>query len=129
MASKNSISLSLFFALSILLFTLTAATDCDCNPIPKQKPVPSPTGNCPINALRLGVCANVLSNLLNLQLGQPSSQPCCSLIQGLVDVDAAICLCTALKANVLGFNVDIPVSLSVLLNVCNKKVPSGFQCA
>ncbi|XP_023636979.1 pEARLI1-like lipid transfer protein 1 isoform X3 [Capsella rubella] len=113
MASKNSISLSLFFALSILLFTCTPGT----------------SGNCPINALRLGVCANVLSNLLNLQLGQPSSQPCCSLIQGLVDVDAAICLCTALKANVLGFNVDIPVSLSVLLNVCNKKVPSGFQCA
>jgi hypothetical protein len=62
-------------------------------------------------------------------LGQPSSQQCCSLIQGLVDVDAAICLCTALRANVLGINLNVPISLSVLLNVCNRKLPSGFQCA
>jgi hypothetical protein len=62
-------------------------------------------------------------------LGQPSAQPCCSLIQGLVDLDAAICLCTALRANVLGINLNVPISLSVLLNVCNRKVPSGFQCA
>ncbi|XP_019098752.1 PREDICTED: pEARLI1-like lipid transfer protein 1, partial [Camelina sativa] len=82
-----------------------------------------------IDALRLGVCANVLSSLLNVQLGQPSSQSCCSLIQGLVDLDAAICLCTALRANVLGINLNVPISLSVLLNVCNRKLPSGFQCA
>ncbi|CAL9232926.1 unnamed protein product [Arabidopsis halleri] len=162
MASKNSASIALFFALNILFFTLTAATDCGCNQSPKHKPVPSPkpkpvpspkpkpvpspsvpspnprpvtppstgsSGNCPIDALKLGVCANVLSSLLNIQLGQPSAQPCCSLIQGLVDVDAAVCLCTALRANVLGINLNVPISLSVLLNVCNRKLPSGFQCA
>jgi len=161
MASKNSASLALFFALNILFFTLTVATNCNCKPSPKPKPVPSPkpkpvqcpppprpsvpspnprpvtpprtpgsSGNsCPIDALKLGVCANVLSSLLNIQLGQPSSQQCCSLIQGLVDVDAAICLCTALRANVLGINLNVPISLSVLLNVCNRKLPSGFQCA
>ncbi|CAH2071465.1 unnamed protein product [Thlaspi arvense] len=96
--------------------------------------VPSPStpgssGNCPIDALRLGVCANVLSGLLNVQLGQPSAQPCCSVIQGLVDLEAAVCLCTALRANVLGINLNVPISLSVLLNVCNKNLPSGFQCS
>ncbi|CAH8273108.1 unnamed protein product [Arabidopsis lyrata] len=150
MASKNSASLALFFALNILFFTLTVATDCKCNPSPKHSPrvptprvpipsvptpsVPTPSTpgssrNCPIDALRLGVCANVLSGLLNVQLGQPSAQPCCSLIQGLVDLDAAICLCTALRANVLGINLNVPISLSVLLNVCNRRLPSGFQCA
>ncbi|XP_010433390.1 PREDICTED: lipid transfer protein EARLI 1-like [Camelina sativa] len=154
MASKNSASLALFFALNIIFFTLTSATDCKCSPSPKvpspkaptpsvpSPSVPSPnsrpvtppstpgsSGNCPIDALRLGVCANVLSSLLNVQLGQPSSQSCCSLIQGLVDLDAAICLCTALRANVLGINLNVPISLSVLLNVCNRKLPSGFQCA
>ncbi|XP_010422221.1 PREDICTED: lipid transfer protein EARLI 1 [Camelina sativa] len=149
MASKNSASLALFFAINIIFFTLTAATDCGCNPNPKvptpsvpSPSVPSPnprpvtppntpgsSGKCPIDALRLGVCANVLSSLLNVQLGQPSSQSCCSLIQGLVDLDAAICLCTALRANVLGINLNVPISLSVLLNVCNRKLPSGFQCA
>ncbi|CAA7054427.1 unnamed protein product [Microthlaspi erraticum] len=97
--------------------------------------VPSPSTpdssrNCPIDTLRLGVCGNVLSGLLNVRLGQPSVQPCCSLIQGLADLDAAVCLCTALRANVLGINLNIPVSLSVLLNACNKNnLPSGFQCA
>ncbi|XP_010422218.1 PREDICTED: lipid transfer protein EARLI 1-like [Camelina sativa] len=148
MALNNSASLALFIALNILFVTLTAA-DCGCNPSPKvstpsvpspsvpspkRRPVtppttPSSSGNCPIDALRLGVCANVLSSLLNVQLGQPSSQSCCSLIQGLVDVDAAVCLCTALRANILGINLNVPISLSVLLNVCNRKLPSGFQCA
>ncbi|EOA22428.1 hypothetical protein CARUB_v10003073mg [Capsella rubella] len=159
MASKNSAFLALFFALNILFVTLPSATSCNtCKPIPKPKPPPKPKAtpcpppprpsvptpptkpvtppsspgsskNCPIDALKLGVCGNVLSGLLNIQLGQPSSKQCCSLIQGLADVDAAICLCTALKANVLGINLNVPISLSVLLNVCDKKVPSGFQCA
>ncbi|CAF1702455.1 unnamed protein product [Brassica oleracea var. botrytis] len=165
MASRNSSSVALFFALNILFFTLTVATDCGCSPSPKPKPVPSPkppkhvpspsvpspsvpspsvphpnprpatpprtpgsSGNCPIDALKLGVCGNVLSGLLNIQLGQPSAQRCCSVIQGLVDLEAAVCLCTALRANVLGINLNVPISLSVLLNKCNKKVPSGFEC-
>ncbi|ESQ38205.1 hypothetical protein EUTSA_v10029040mg [Eutrema salsugineum] len=152
MFSQNTASLALFFALNILFFTLTGATDCGCSPSPKPRPVPShsvpspnprpvpspsvPTpstpgssGNCPIDALRLGVCTNVLSRSLNVQLGQPSPQPCCSVIQGLVDLEAAVCLCTALRANVLGINLNVPISLSVLLNVCDKNLPSGFECA
>ncbi|VVB07747.1 unnamed protein product [Arabis nemorensis] len=170
MASKNSASLALFFALNILFFTFTAAThDCGCTPkvpspkvpspkvpspkvpspkIPSPKvpspsvptpsvpspsvPSPSTPGssrNCPIDALKLGVCGNVLGGLLNIQLGQQSTQQCCSLVQGLVDLEAAVCLCTALRANVLGINLNVPISLSLLLNACNKKVPSGFECA
>ncbi|KAL1191360.1 pEARLI1-like lipid transfer protein 2 [Cardamine amara subsp. amara] len=110
--------------------TVPSPTVPSPNPTPVSPPsTPSSSGNCPIDVLRLGVCANVLSGLLNIQLGQPSSRPCCSLIQGLVDLDAAVCLCTALRANVLGINLNVPISLSVLLNVCNKNVPSGFQCA
>ncbi|KAJ0264847.1 Hydrophobic seed protein domain-containing protein [Hirschfeldia incana] len=102
-------------------------------PSPNPRPVtppstPGSSGNCPIDVLKLGVCGNVLSDLLNIQLGQPSAQPCCSVVQGLVDLEAAVCLCTALKANVLGINLNVPISLSVLLNKCNKKVPSGFEC-
>ncbi|CAA7054423.1 unnamed protein product [Microthlaspi erraticum] len=105
------------------------------SPLIPTPSVPSPStpgssGNCPIDTLRLGVCGNVLSGLLNVRLGQPSVQPCCSLIQGLADLDAAVCLCTALRANVLGINLNVPISLSVLLNACNKNnLPSGFQCA
>ncbi|XP_022719272.1 14 kDa proline-rich protein DC2.15-like [Durio zibethinus] len=131
MASKRSASLALFLALNILFFSLVSA--CGSCPSPKPKPTPSPSpsggGKCPRDALKLGVCADLLAGLLNVTVGKPPVQPCCSLIQGLADLEAAVCLCTAIKANILGINLNIPVSLSLLLNVCSKKVPSSFKCA
>ncbi|MCP8971411.1 HPS-like domain-containing protein [Ectobacillus sp. SYSU M60031] len=56
-------------------------------------------------------------------------EPCCSLLDGLVDLDAAVCLCTAIKANVLGINLNIPIDLSLILNNCGKICPSDYQCA
>ncbi|KAE8727036.1 14 kDa proline-rich protein DC2.15 [Hibiscus syriacus] len=105
MASKRSASMALFLALNILLLL----------------------SKCPRDALKLGVCANVL-NLVNVVIGSPPVLPCCALLQGLVDLEAAICLCTAIRANILGINLNIPISLSLLLNVCGRNVPTGFQC-
>ncbi|KAF9685692.1 hypothetical protein SADUNF_Sadunf03G0080700 [Salix dunnii] len=141
MASKSTASLALFFALNLLFFSLVTACGGGCpspNPKPKPKPKPKPTpkptpspsgGKCPKDALKLGVCADLLGSLLNVTVGKPPVQPCCSVIQGLLDLEAAVCLCTAIKANVLGINLNIPVSLSLLLNVCGKKVPKDFQCS
>ncbi|XP_039046014.1 14 kDa proline-rich protein DC2.15-like [Hibiscus syriacus] len=129
MASKRSASIALLFTLNILLFSLGTAT----NPCPptnsnrRPNPNPSARGRCPRDALKLGVCANVL-NLVNATVGSPPVQPCCSLLQGLVDLEAAVCLCTAIRANILGINLNIPISLSLLLNVCSRNVPKGFQC-
>uniref|UniRef100_A0A3Q7HT35 Bifunctional inhibitor/plant lipid transfer protein/seed storage helical domain-containing protein n=1 Tax=Solanum lycopersicum TaxID=4081 RepID=A0A3Q7HT35_SOLLC len=102
---NRTTSLALFVLVNLLFFTLVSAC-----------------GTCP------GVCANVLGNLLGVVLGNPPKKPCCSLIEGLVDLEAALCLCTAIKANILGINLNVPLSLSLLLNVCGKKAPSGFQC-
>ncbi|EEF29093.1 lipid transfer protein EARLI 1 [Ricinus communis] len=133
MESKRTSSLALFLVLNLLFFSLVSACGGGCpspKPNPNPKPTPSPSsGKCPRDALKLGVCANVLGSLLNLNIGKPPVEPCCSLIQGLVDLEAAVCLCTAIKANILGINLNIPLSLSLLLNVCGKKTPSGFQCA
>ncbi|PWA79015.1 bifunctional inhibitor/lipid-transfer protein/seed storage 2S albumin superfamily protein [Artemisia annua] len=87
-----------------------------------------PMATCPKDILKLGVCADLLGGLVGVVVGSPPVTPCCTLIQGLADPEAAICLCTAIKANVLGINLNVPVSLSLLLNVCGKKVPSGFKC-
>ncbi|XP_074307504.1 putative lipid-binding protein AIR1B [Silene latifolia] len=85
---------------------------------------------CPIDILKLAACANVLPGLLGVVLGAPPKSQCCSLISGLTDLDAAICLCTAIKANVLGISLNVPISLSLLLNFCNKAGDaSGFQCS
>ncbi|KAE8730682.1 pEARLI1-like lipid transfer protein 1 [Hibiscus syriacus] len=133
MASKRSASMALFLALNILFFSLgSACNSCPStnpNPNPRPRPRPNPTpsarGKCPRDALKLGVCANVL-NLVNVVIGSPPVKPCCSLLQGLADLEAAVCLCTALRANVLGLNLNIPVSLSLLLNVCGRS--TDFQC-
>ncbi|PWZ04029.1 Lipid transfer protein EARLI 1 [Zea mays] len=84
-------------------------------------------GHCPTNALKLGVCANVL-DLIKAKVGVPVNEPCCPLLNGLVELEAAVCLCTAIKANVLGLNLNIPVNLSLVLNFCGKGVPTGFKC-
>ncbi|KAL1191370.1 putative lipid-binding protein AIR1 [Cardamine amara subsp. amara] len=139
MALRNS--LAIFLAFNILFFAVTEATRYGCPP-PPYKPIrptpttptptiPTPTGpatgTCPRDALKLGVCVNAL-NLLNVTLGAPPVKPCCSLIDGLVDLEAAVCLCTALKASILGININLPINLTLLLNVCSRKAPRGFQC-
>ncbi|XP_022852708.1 14 kDa proline-rich protein DC2.15-like [Olea europaea var. sylvestris] len=131
MATNSITSVVLFIVLNLLLFTLTSACGT-CQRKPKLNPKPSPSprkSTCPRGALKLGVCANLLGGLLGVTIGTPPKTPCCSLIQGLADLEAAVCLCTAIKANVLGINLNVPLSLSLLLNVCSKKVPPGFKCA
>ncbi|CAI0490520.1 unnamed protein product [Linum tenue] len=115
MASRAAASTALLLALNLLFFTLH-----------KQ---PSKGGKCPKDTLKLGVCANLLNDLVHLVVGTPATTPCCSLLGDLVDLEAAVCLCTALKANVLGLNLNVPIALSLLLNVCGKTAPEGFQCA
>ncbi|CAH8382823.1 unnamed protein product [Eruca vesicaria subsp. sativa] len=107
--------ISLLLVLNVIFFTFASST---------STPYPKPTCK---DALKLKVCANVL-NLVKVSL--PQRAECCSLVQGLVNLDAGVCLCTSLKANVLGIiNLRVPISLSVLFNQCRTKVPSGFHCA
>uniref|UniRef100_A0A7C8ZDX3 Bifunctional inhibitor/plant lipid transfer protein/seed storage helical domain-containing protein n=1 Tax=Opuntia streptacantha TaxID=393608 RepID=A0A7C8ZDX3_OPUST len=151
MASKALASTSLFLCLNLVIFTLVSSTYVPCPPPPPKSPgshhgghhggSPTPTtsstpttpppyqAKCPRDALKLGVCANLLGDLLNIVVGTPPKTPCCPLIDGLIDLEAAVCLCTAIKANVLGINLNVPLSLSLLLNYCGKNVPAAFQCA
>ena len=59
----------------------------------------------------------------------PSAAP---LLEGLVDLEAAACVCTALRAKVLGvvnLNVPLAIALDRLLNTCGRDVPAGFTCS
>ncbi|XP_055819479.1 14 kDa proline-rich protein DC2.15-like [Solanum dulcamara] len=140
MAKFGASSIALLLTLNILFFTMVSSTNVPCPPPPHPKPHPTPTpstpstpssnGKCPNDTLKLKVCANLLDDLVHLVVGSsPAKTKCCSLIEGLADLDAAVCLCTALKANVLGINLNIPLSLSLLLNNCGKYAPKNFQCA
>ncbi|OAY63291.1 14 kDa proline-rich protein DC2.15-like [Ananas comosus] len=136
MASKSFATLALLLTLNLLFFTLVSSSYVPCPPPPKPKPKPTPKptptpswGSCPVDTLKFGVCANLLNGLINLELGKPPKKPCCSLLEGLADVEAAVCLCTALKANILGTNLNVPIQLSLLLNYCGRNVPAGYKCA
>ncbi|CAN4128273.1 unnamed protein product [Withania somnifera] len=135
MASKNIFpSVAVFICLNLLFALVSGCGTCP-KPKPPPKPKPScppppyyPKETCPIDTLKLGVCADVLG-LVNAIIGSPPVTPCCSLLSGLANAEAALCLCTALKANILGINLNVPVSLSLLLNVCSREAPAGFQCS
>ncbi|KAK4425462.1 proline-rich protein DC2.15 [Sesamum alatum] len=146
MASRAATSTALLLLFNLLFFTMVSSTSVPCPPTTTPTPTtptPTPTtptpshghghkhskAKCPKDTLKLGVCANLLNDLVHLVVGTPPKTPCCTLIKGLADLEAAVCLCTAIKAKLLGNNLNIPVSLSLLLNYCGKKVPSGFQCA
>ncbi|CAI0444266.1 unnamed protein product [Linum tenue] len=138
-ASTTKVTAVLFIT-NLLFFTaFSVSTDCHCAPAPKPPavkppapeptpPAPAPPPKCPKDVLKLGACADLLKGLVHAVIGTPPSDKCCALIEGLADVEAAVCLCTVIKANVAGINLTVPVSLSLLLSACQKTVPPGFQC-
>lgn len=131
MDSKTSSSAILFLSVNLLFFALVSGCNTCYQPSPKPYPTPSspPKAKCPRDALKLGVCANILNSPIGVVVGNPPDSQCCSILGGLLDLEAAVCLCTAIKANVLGININIPISLSLLINTCGKNLPSDFQCA
>ncbi|KAL1213571.1 putative lipid-binding protein [Cardamine amara subsp. amara] len=136
------ISKALRWLLILLLLNITfffghVTPGKPCPPPPPKKstvkPCPPPptkqgTIKCPRDTLKFGVCGSWLG-LVHEVIGTPPSKECCSLVKGLVDLEAAVCLCTALKTSLLGVtHVKIPVALTLLLNSCGKNVPQGFVC-
>ncbi|KAK2394380.1 Bifunctional inhibitor/lipid-transfer protein/seed storage 2S albumin superfamily protein [Trifolium repens] len=111
MGSKSNASITiLILSLSIFFFTtLTSA----------QVP---PSTTCP----DLNVCASALNNLANVRIPSPQTQACCSLIAGLTDANAAVCLCP-LAPNVLGINLNLLVQ--ALLTACGRDTSNIPACA
>ncbi|CAN6240851.1 unnamed protein product [Urochloa humidicola] len=97
-----------------------------CPPPPSTPP--SPTGKCPLNTLKLLACVDALNGLVHAVVGAKPSEKCCPLLSGVADLDAALCLCTAIKAKALGINLVLPIAIEVLVNECHKNVPASFQC-
>lgn len=100
------------------------------SPPPVRYPPPSPTSpspTCSIDALNLGLCLNVLGGVVHVGVGDPIVHVCCPVIQGLLEVEAAVCLCTAIRLKVLNLNVFAPLALQVLA-ICGKNPPPGFVC-
>ncbi|KAJ6921723.1 36.4 kDa proline-rich protein isoform X2 [Populus alba x Populus x berolinensis] len=96
-------------------------------PIEKPPPTPPKQETCPIDTLKLGACVDVLGGLVHVGIGSSAKDECCPLLEGLVDLDAALCLCTAIKAKLLNINLILPIALELLVD-CGKTPPEGFKC-
>ncbi|XP_021748029.1 putative lipid-binding protein At4g00165 [Chenopodium quinoa] len=122
---QSSKAIALFILFNILFCACASAHSIPalpCSPPSGLKP------KCPKDTLKFGVCGSWLG-LVTEVIGTKPSPECCTLVKGIADLEAAVCLCTALKANVLGVvKLKVPVALSLLLNGCGKKVPKGFKC-
>ncbi|GMI80414.1 hypothetical protein like AT4G12520 [Hibiscus trionum] len=136
MASSVKASTVLFLSLNLVFFALVSSHNVDSCTTNSRNPVVirpgdvlpngrGQSGTC--NPLNLGVCLNLLS-LVDVELGNVPTKPCCSLIEGLLDLEAAVCLCTAVRANVLGININLPISLNLFLNNCGRRVPAEYIC-
>nr|GMD29807.1 putative lipid-binding protein At4g00165 [Ipomoea batatas]GMD74251.1 putative lipid-binding protein At4g00165 [Ipomoea batatas]GMD85613.1 putative lipid-binding protein At4g00165 [Ipomoea batatas]GME02163.1 putative lipid-binding protein At4g00165 [Ipomoea batatas] len=111
--------------LSFLLLTCISLCHSDAVPCP---PAPAPA-KCPKDTVKFGVCGDWLGLVHEVVGAPPSSGECCTVLKGVAELEAAVCLCTAIKAEVLGaLKMEIPVAISLVLNSCGKKVPDGFVC-
>ncbi|XP_010250206.1 PREDICTED: 14 kDa proline-rich protein DC2.15-like [Nelumbo nucifera] len=137
MATKISAS-----AIALVFFTLlcsaafsSACVPCNPKPNPSPKfppnlPPKSPPANpfCPRDTLKLGACSELLGGLVNHVAGTPPSSKCCTLLDGLVDAEAAACICTVIKENAFGIKLEWSVAFSMLVSACKKSIPPGFKC-
>ncbi|CAI0375419.1 unnamed protein product [Linum tenue] len=94
---------------------------------PPCPPPPPPPETCPIDTLKLGACVDLLGGLIHVGIGESAKSTCCPVLEGLVDLDAALCLCTTIKLKLLNLNIVLPIALEVLVD-CGKTPPPGFKC-
>ncbi|KAK7332442.1 hypothetical protein VNO80_29194 [Phaseolus coccineus] len=108
MGSKIVPSIALMLSLNLLFFSLVS-----CNTLTPATPAPA---KCP----NLKVCADILLDPLL------PDHKCCPLVGGLVDLDAAVCLCAVLKLN-FGISPILDILVNFLLNTCGRK-PTTYHC-
>ncbi|XP_028760764.1 36.4 kDa proline-rich protein-like [Neltuma alba] len=97
-------------------------------PPPLLPPAPPAEATCPVDTVKLGACVDLLGGIVHVGIGDPVVNQCCPVIQGLVDLEAAVCLCTTLKLKLLNLNIYVPLALQLLIT-CGKMPPPGYTCS
>ncbi|KAJ8562332.1 hypothetical protein K7X08_011623 [Anisodus acutangulus] len=138
-SSKTKIT-TLLFIFILLISSFSPILGCGhCKKKHKKKPIVPPVNNnpspptesstsCPIDTIKLGACVDLLGGLVHIGLGNPVVNECCPIIHGLVELEAAVCLCTTLKLKLLNLNLYVPLALQLLLT-CGKTPPPGYTCS
>lgn len=85
------------------------------------------SSSCPLDALKLGACVDLLGGLVHVGLGNPTVNQCCPLIQGVLELEAALCFCTTIRLKLLNLNILLPLALELFVQ-CGTTPPPGFKC-
>ncbi|GMJ00387.1 Auxin-Induced in Root cultures 1 [Hibiscus trionum] len=110
MASKASAAIAIILSLNLLFFSMANADIVTLNECPNHD-------------------VNVCVGVLGLGGSLTGNGPCCSLLSNLVALDAEVCLCAIVNANILGIVVvDAPVQLNLLLNQCAIYPTKIYNC-
>ncbi|XP_074271001.1 putative lipid-binding protein At4g00165 [Silene latifolia] len=125
---RSSKTTALTVLLYIMCFTCTSSCNTTYSPPSRNVTISPPLSNvthappstkkanCETDIQSFGVCV------------MPSPQ-CCTLVNSMTEVQAAQCLCNALKASVFGLvKVKVNVPLIYLLSGCGQSLPQGFKC-
>ncbi|GER51607.1 lipid-transfer protein [Striga asiatica] len=94
-------------------------------PVTTVPKLPPANGGCPIDTLKLGACVDLLGGLVHIG---PAVNKCCPILSGLVELEAAACLCTTLKLKTLNLKIYVPIALQLLVT-CGKTPPPGYTCS
>ncbi|KAG6487532.1 hypothetical protein ZIOFF_056120 [Zingiber officinale] len=120
-------ALVLLVANSALFLPSLACPYCQTPTVSPPSPkAPPSAGACPIDTLKLDACVDLLSGLVHSVIGQSAKSKCCPVIEGLADLDAALCLCTTIKAKALDVKVLLPIALELLID-CGKHDKKSLQ--
>ncbi|KHN34231.1 14 kDa proline-rich protein DC2.15, partial [Glycine soja] len=102
---------ALFLSFNILFFSMISSSSSYKPPPPSPSdipvyvtpPPPPPPPRCP-----------------NLRI--------CPLLSGLTDLEAAVCVCAQIRAELLGIPININLFLDLVLNRCGKRLPANYRC-
>lgn len=114
MASKNMMKnmIALVLTINLVFFGFTVA----------QAPPPQAL-SCPRD---IQLCVNALG--VSVFLNPQRVRQCCTLVAGLDASLASVCLCNAVRINILNI-LTISLRLNQVLNICRITPPPGFTCA
>ncbi|XP_042452037.1 36.4 kDa proline-rich protein-like [Zingiber officinale] len=79
---------------------------------PTPPPVISPPpASFPVDGLKVWARMDLFGGRVNIEVGDPAANQCCQMLQGRVDLEAAVCLCTAIKLKLINLNVCLALLL------------------
>ena len=85
------------------------------------------SSSCPLDALKLGACVDLLGGLVHAVIGDSVVNQCCPLLEGVAGLEAALCFCTTIRLKLLNTDIILPLALELFVK-CGITPPPGFTC-